>query len=401
VAGDPLSPNQKTRKPPTSAKNNPAPDSRVDLTRLLDIVTAFSRQTICVIGDFVLDEFASCEISRVSREAPVLILRHRRTEAYPGGAANAVNNLADLSAKVIPVGVVGTDPGGRALLDHFRRKRISTSGVITARNWPTTTKTRFLAGGTHTTEQQVLRVDREPAETLGDKLQSAIERKARRLAKQADAVLISDYGLGAATPALVGKLSAKRIMLDSRYRLREYANAKVTAATPNEAEVEAAYGVRIGDMGKLDELDERALRKLDGVDERALRKLDELGERALRELGLEALVVTRGKDGMAVFDNGVRIGRGGAFGSHRSSRGGSRGARHIPIYGSDAPVDVTGAGDTVIAVFTLAVAAGASYFEAAHLANYAGGIVVMKRRTATVTRDELESALRREATARR
>jgi rfaE bifunctional protein kinase chain/domain len=342
----------------------------------------------------VLDEFASCEISRVSREAPVLILRHRRTEAYPGGAANAVNNLADLSAKVIPVGVVGTDPGGRALLDHFRRKRISTSGVITARNWPTTTKTRFLAGWTHTTEQQVLRVDREPAETLEDKLQSAIERKARRLAKQADAVLISDYGLGAATPALVGKLSAKRIMLDSRYRLREYANAKVTAATPNEAEVEAAYGVQIGDMGKL----------------------NELGERAVRELGLEALVVTRGKDGMAVFENGAhrtggrgngghevgtRIERVGAFGSHRSSRGGSRPARHIPIYGSDAPVDVTGAGDTVIAVFTLAVAAGASYFEAAHLANYAGGIVVMKRRTATVTRDELESVLRREATAQR
>jgi bifunctional ADP-heptose synthase (sugar kinase/adenylyltransferase) len=295
--------------------------------------------------------------------------------------------------------VVGTDPGGRALLDHFRRKRISTSGVITARNWPTTTKTRFLAGGTHTTEQQVLRVDREPAETLEDKLQSAIERKARRLAKQADAVLISDYGLGAATPALVGKLSAKRIMLDSRYRLREYANAKVTAATPNEAEVEAAYGVQIGDMGKL----------------------DELGERAVRELGLEALVVTRGKDGMAVFENGAhttgrrgsggrrdgghgvgaRIGRGGAFGSRRTALHGNPRARHIPIYGSDAPVDVTGAGDTVIAVFTLAVAAGASYFEAAHLANYAGGIVVMKRRTATVTRDELESALRREATARR
>jgi bifunctional ADP-heptose synthase (sugar kinase/adenylyltransferase) len=180
--------------------------------------------------------------------------------------------------------------------------------------------------------------------------------------------------------------------------------------------VEAAYGVRIGDMGKLDELDERALRKLDGVDERALRKLDELGGRAVRELGLEALVVTRGKDGIAVFENGahrtggrgdggrevgVRIGRGGAFGSHRSSRGGSRRARHIPIYGSDAPVDVTGAGDTVIAVFTLAVAAGASYFEAAHLANYAGGIVVMKRRTATVTREELESVLRREATAQR
>lgn len=358
-----MSPTRKTLKPSTKDASRFAPDAAVDLTRLLDIVAAFPKQTICVVGDFVLDEFASCEISRISREAPVLILRHRHTESYPGGAANAVNNLADLGARVIPVGVLGTDPGGRALLDQFRRKRINTSGIVTARNLLTTTKTRFLAGWTHTTEQQVLRVDREPTGKLSDSFQSAVERKARRLAKQADAVLVSDYGLGAATPTLVRKLSSKRIMLDSRYRLREYASVGVTAATPNEPELEAAYQTQIGSDA---------------------RKLDELGARSLRELGLEALVVTRGKDGMAVFENGAR---------------GSQHARHIPIYGSDAPVDVTGAGDTVIAVFTLAVAAGASYLEAAHLANYAGGIVVMKRRTATVTRAELESILRREATA--
>jgi rfaE bifunctional protein kinase chain/domain len=358
-----LSPSRKTRKQPSHKDGKPTQDATVDLTRLLDIVAAFPKQTICVVGDFVLDEFASCEISRISREAPVLILRHRRTEAYPGGAANAVHNLADLGARVVPVGVLGTDPGGRALLNHFHRKRINTSGIVTARNWLTTTKTRFLAGWTHTTEQQVLRVDREPAATLSGILHSAVERKARRLAKQANAVLISDYGLGAVTPALVRKLPAKRIMLDSRYRLREYAASGITAATPNEPELESAYQAQIGND---------------------IRHLDELGTRALRELGVEALVVTRGKDGMAVFENSPR---------------GSQHARHIPIYGSDAPVDVTGAGDTVIAVFTLAVAAGASYFEAAHLANYAGGIVVMKRRTATVTRPELESILRREATA--
>ncbi|MGA8145451.1 MAG: PfkB family carbohydrate kinase [Candidatus Acidiferrales bacterium] len=341
------------------------PDSSVDLTRLLDIVGAFSKQSICVIGDFVLDEFASCEISRVSREAPVLILRHRRTESYPGGAANAVNNLADLGARVVPVGVVGADEAGRALLEHFRRKRVGTAGVVTARGWTTTTKTRYLAGWTHTTEQQVLRVDREPEGMAPESARAAVWSMARRLAKRADAVLVSDYGLGAASPELVKKLSAKRIMLDSRYRLRDYAAAGVTAATPNEPELEAAYQVKVGAN---------------------TRKLDELGLRALRELGLEALIVTRGKDGMAIFENGAQ---------------GDRPARHIPIYGSDAPVDVTGAGDTVIAVFTLAVAAGATYFEAAHLANYAGGIVVMKRRTATVSRAELEAALRREATTQR
>jgi len=358
-------------KPRTNPKTNlRAADSAVDLTRLLDVVAAFPKQTICVIGDFVLDEFASCEISRVSREAPVLILRHRETDAYPGGAANAINNLADLGACVVAVGVLGTDAGGRSLLDHFRRKRVNTSGIVTARNWFTTTKTRFLAGWTHTTEQQVLRVDREPSAPLSKALQTAVERKATHLARKANAVLVSDYGLGAATSALVKKLQAKRIMLDSRYRLCEYAGLSVTAATPNEPELESAYHTKIG---------------------ADTAKLEALGAQALRELGLEALLVTRGKDGMALFESET----------HRSKSPPASFARHIAIYGSDAPVDVTGAGDTVIAVFTLAVAAGASYFEAAHLANYAGGIVVMKRRTATVTRAELESALRREATAQR
>jgi rfaE bifunctional protein kinase chain/domain len=342
-----------------------ATDTTVDLTRLLDIVATFSRRTICVVGDFVLDQFVSGEISRISREAPVLILRHRRTEAYPGGAANAVNNLADLGARVLPVGVVGDDEGGKILLDYFRGKRIDTSGILRTRDRATTTKTRYLAGWTHTTEQQVLRVDGEPREELPERVGESLSRKARKNAKNADAVLVSDYGLGAASPEIVRKLSAKRMTLDSRYRLLEYRDAAITAATPNEPELEAAYHLTVGNDRQ---------------------KLEELGQRTLRDLGLEALLVTRGKDGMALFER---------------SAGKEARMRNIAIYGSDAPVDVTGAGDTVIAVFTLALAAGASYLEAAHLANYAGGIVVMKRRTATVTRAELEAALRREATAQR
>ena len=344
-------------------------DASVDLTRLLDIVAAFPRQTICVLGDFVLDEFVSGEISRVSREAPVLILRHRRSEAYPGGAANAVNNLADLGTRVIPVGAVGDDEGGRKLLDFFRRKRVDVSGILRSREWVTTTKTRYLAGWTHTTEQQVLRVDREPGAAMPEKIERVIERKARRPASRADAVLVSDYGFGAAPPSLVRKLDAKLLTLDSRYRLLEFQGAGVTAATPNEAELEAAYHSLVG---------------------ASLAKLEQMGERARRDLRLKALVVTRGKDGLSLFER--------ASGTTRNTR---RSPRHIPIHGSDTPVDVTGAGDTVIAVFTLALAAGASYLEAAHLANYAGGIVVMKPRTATVTRTELENVLRREATAQR
>jgi D-glycero-beta-D-manno-heptose-7-phosphate kinase len=353
-----------------SSKVKPRPgvlhaDASVDLTRLLDIVASFPRRSICVVGDFVLDQFVSGEISRISREAPVLILRHRRTEAYPGGAANAVNNLADLGAKVLPVGVLGDDNEGKILLDYFRGKRIDTSAILLTGERATTTKTRYLAGWTHTTEQQVLRVDSEPREKLPERIRKSLERISREASKSADAVLVSDYGLGAASPEIVRKLSAKCMTLDSRYRLLEYRGASITAATPNEPELEAAYHITVGNDPQ---------------------RLEELGRRTVRDLGLEALVVTRGKDGMAVFENGV---------------GKQERAHNIAIYGSDAPVDVTGAGDTVIAVFTLALAAGASYLEAAHLANYAGGIVVMKRRTATVPRAELEAVLRREATAQR
>lgn len=337
----------------------------VDLARLMDIVGAFPRQTICVVGDMVLDQFVSGEISRVSREAPVLILRHRKTEAYPGGAANAANNIADLGARVVPIGAVGDDEAGETLLELFRRKGIDVGGIFVTRERSTTTKTRYLAGWSHTTEQQVLRVDRESGGTLPERVQHAIERKARAVASRADAVLISDYGMGAAPPSLARKLKAKLLTLDSRYRLLEFGDIGITAATPNESELEAAYRAQVG---------------------ADLKKLGELGGRAVREIGAEAVVVTRGKDGLSVFerDSGVADQSSGQ-------------PRHIPIYGSDTPVDVTGAGDTVIAVFTLALAAGASYFEAAHLANYAGGIVVMKPRTATVTRAELESVLAREA----
>lgn len=351
-----------------SAASSRHTDSSVDLARLLEVVSAFSRQTICVLGDFVLDEFVSGDISRVSREAPVLILRHRHTDAYPGGGANAAMNLASLGANVLAVGVVGNDAGGAALLDRFRAAKINARGISRVKEWTTPVKTRYLAGWTHTTEQQVLRVDREPAGALPDEAIKMLERNARRATAAVDAVLVSDYGFGAATPGLVQKLSAKRITLDSRYRLLEYRGCRITAATPNEYELQAAFHAEIGSN---------------------VAKLEEVGERARAELDLDALVVTRGKDGLVVIE------------APEAKAGKSQAAHHISVYGSDQAVDVTGAGDTVIAVFTLALAAGASSLEAAHLANYAGGIVVMKRRTATVTRVELENALRAEATAKR
>lgn len=330
-----------------------------DLARLLDVLEAFSRQSIVVLGDLVADEYVSGEISRVSREAPVLILRHRQTELVPGGGANAVNNLAALGAMVLPVGAVGDDAAGNGLLAYFKAKGVNLGGVRRVRGWTTPTKTRYLAGWTHTTRQQVLRVDREPQSPLPVAVRKAIQKKAQVLSRRADAALVSDYGCGAVSPAAVRGLRARLVTLDSRYGLMQYRGAGVHVATPNEPELEAIYHTRIGTDRE---------------------KLETLGARTARAMKLAALMVTRGKDGMAVFERGKR-------------------PQHVPIYGSNAAADVTGAGDTVIAVVTLALAAGATPLEAAHLASYAGGIVVMKRGTATVSREELAGAIRTDLTA--
>ncbi|MBZ5655559.1 MAG: hypothetical protein LAO56_09810 [Acidobacteriia bacterium] len=325
--------------------------------RLRKIVEAFPRITVTVLGDLVADEFVFGEISRVSREAPVLILKHRDRKVLPGGGANAIYNLADLGVNVLPVGVVGDDEPGKLLLRAFRHKRIPVSGVLKDKSYSTVTKTRILAGFAHTAGQQVVRLDREPSDVPSPHLRRELILAARQYVQASDALLVSDYGYGAATPSLLNAIREKRgidkvpVTLDSRYRMLEFAG--VTAATPNESEVEEILGIRIGNDWE---------------------RLVAAGDQLLGQMNLESLVITRGKDGMVAFPR-----------------------RHkpidLPIFGSDEVTDVTGAGDTVIATFTAALAAGASAEEAAHLANYAGGIVVMKRGTATVSQQELLDAL--------
>ncbi|HTU35051.1 MAG TPA: PfkB family carbohydrate kinase [Candidatus Acidoferrum sp.] len=333
--------------------------------RLRKIVEDFPNLTITVLGDLVADEFVFGEISRVSREAPVLILKHRERTIVPGGGANAANNLADLGINVFLVGIVGDDEPGRLLIKHFRQKRVPVSGVLKDKSYTTVTKTRILAGMTHTARQQVVRVDREPREVPNAHLTRELYLAARNYAHASDALLVSDYGYGAATPAIVstlrekGKLGSVPIILDSRYRMLQYSG--ITAATPNEPEVEEALGVRIGQDWD---------------------KVLTAGDELMSRMKLQSLVITRGRDGMVAFDR-----------KHRPV--------DIPIFGSDQVTDVTGAGDTVIASFTAALAAGATTEEAAQLANYAGGIVVMKRGTATVTRGELLHAIEQSSPATR
>lgn len=327
-----------------------------DRSALLKLIGRFADQRILLLGDLVADEFIHGEIARVSREAPVLILKERERRIVPGGGANAANNLVDLGAQLILAGVVGEDEAGDSLLRYFERKGVSTGRVQRRADYCTPTKSRILGAVGHARPQQVVRVDREPAKKLGSdvrrSLHDAVDPRA------AAALLISDYGYGAVDARLVESLRRRLrrrrtpITVDSRYDLLNY--KRVTASTPNEPEIEAAFGEPIGS-------DVSALYRLAAA--------------VLRHQALEALLVTRGRDGMVLFEPG-------------------KVPQHLPIFGSDQVVDVTGAGDTVIAAFTLALAAGASFLHAAMLANCAGGLVVMKSGTATISADELSEAIR-------
>lgn len=325
--------------------------------RLVRIIEEFSKLTITVLGDLIADEFIYGEIARVSREAPVLILRHRDRSVVPGGAGNAICNLADLGVTVLPVGVIGDDEPGRLLLSSFRKKRISITGIRRIKGRTTVTKTRVLAGMTHSTRQQVIRVDREPDTALDNAAVRELIFETRGYVRASDALLLSDYGYGAATPNIFDRIRTRAsfssipVTVDSRYRTLAYSG--VSAATPNEPEIEEALRIKIGN-------DHNSLLAA--------------GKVILQKMKLQSLLITRGKDGMVVFSRGQQ-------------------PVLIPIYGSDEVADVTGAGDTVIATYTAALAAGADAESAARLANYAGGIVVMKRGTATVTRDELLRAV--------
>jgi rfaE bifunctional protein kinase chain/domain len=328
--------------------------------RLLALVDALAGRRVVIAGDLIADEFIYGEVSRVSREAPVLILKYDATQMVAGGAGNAANNVAALSGRARLSGLVGTDPEGRRLLASFDRG-VDKTHIVRAREYRTPVKTRILAGGIHAARQQVVRIDRDTGWPLDESVSAALAKTIEPALDQCDAVLLSDYGSGLVTPALadaIQRIVARRtrrrpipVVLDSRYRLLDYRG--LTSCTPNESEVEAALGIRIDDDPET---------------------LENAGRLLLRRTGMQAVLITRGSRGMALFQP-------------------KQATIHMPIFGADEVADVTGAGDTVIATFGLALAAGASFYEAARLANYAGGLVVMKRGTATVSAQELSDAV--------
>jgi D-glycero-beta-D-manno-heptose-7-phosphate kinase len=335
--------------------------SRDDARRLLGLIHACRGRRLLVLADLVADEFLSGRVERVSREAPVLILAYDRTELRLGGGANAVNNIKSLGGEPLPLGVLGKDEQGRRLRALLSARRVAARRVFDARGYATPLKTRILGGGAHQAKQQIVRIDRQTRLDPRAAVRGRVLRALKGFRGPLDGVLVSDYGFGLVTPELVRAavaLARRRrvpVCVDSRFDLLRYRG--MTAVTPNEPEVEAALGVRIG---------------------HDRRRLEAAGRELLARTGARAVLITRGSDGMALFERG-------------------RPPLHVPIFGSDEVADVTGAGDTVIAAFTLALAAGGRPPDAARLANYAGGVVVMKQGTATASARELRAAVRADA----
>lgn len=323
--------------------------------RLLNIVRRFSERRLLIVGDSIADKFLYGSISRVSREAPVFILRHEQTETVPGGAANCALNLAALGANVSLISVAGNDEAGNALRDKLSAAGVNVSGLVLSEKVQTTTKVRILAGHAHANKQQVIRVDYEDAPLNDTSLRESINARLKSALATADAVILSDYNYGVVDQQAIELMREARrvknipVLVDSRFRLSDFSG--FTAATPNEDEVEHLIGSPV----------------------ESLVQLEMAASRLRQQLQLDALLVTRGRNGMMlVTDDALPL--------------------QIPAVGAQA-VDGTGAGDTVIATFALALASDSSFAEAAQLANYAGGLVVMKRGTASVSAVELEQSI--------
>lgn len=326
------------------------------LKRLKEALARLAGRRVVVVGDLIADEYLFGKPARISREAPVLILRFTDREMRLGGAANAAHNVHALGATVLPVGLLGRDGAGDEVDALFRQAGMTTEGIAREADRPTPVKTRIMAGGYQATRQQVVRLDREPEGSLADAAEARLIDRLRAAATGAQAFLVSDYGYGTVTPRvyeIVLELARARrvpVTVDSRYELPRFRGA--TAATPNEPEVEALTGQELADEGAV----------------------EKAGRMVLERLDARLLLLTRGSRGMALFEREGPV-------------------TFMPVHGSDEIADVTGAGDTVISTFTVALAAGAAPGEAAWLANVAGGVVVMKRGTATVTASELVAAL--------
>jgi rfaE bifunctional protein kinase chain/domain len=303
------------------------------------IIDKFSDINALLIGDFILDKFIYGKTSRISREAPVLVLKYTQEKFVPGGGGNAASNLISLGANVKLLTVIGNDNNGKILLNHFKDRQVDISDIIIDENRVTASKTRIMAGGHHTTSQQVIRVDKENEEEPDESIKEKLLDKIEKSISQVDLIVLSDYGLGIFTDKIIKKVSElaykykdKIFLVDSRYQLMKFKN--MTVATPNEEEAAGCIGASVDKLN-----------------------LKKAGYQILKETDNKFLIITRGSEGMAIFQA-------------------EREEIYLPIYGSSKITDVTGAGDTVSATVGMSLAAGANIEEAARIATLAASVVV-------------------------
>ena len=324
------------------------------MKNFLKYLENFKNTQIMVIGDIIADEFLIGRPERLSREAPVLILRRNNRKILPGGAANAAYNISALQGKIKLAGVIGYDNTGKKLKEILKEKNIDISGIISSKDRPTSLKTRVLAGGDQVVKQQIVRIDHLKNGEIGEKLEDEIFNKVKENIKDIDGILLSDYGNGVLSSKLKDRIInfARKndvfTAVDSRYNLLDFKGANL--ATPNLEEAGKAYGKELESQ----------------------QEVIDAGKTLIKKLDLDHLLITQGSEGMTLFN-------------HKGDY------EHVPVANFSEVYDVTGAGDTVIGTLVLSYAAGASISEAVHLANYAAGIVVRKSGVAVVNPEELKS----------
>ncbi len=336
------------------------PTATPAISRLRTLIESFKGKRVLVIGDMVADEYLIGRPTRISREAPVLILELDEERTIPGGASNVAVNVGSLGSEVFLAGVVGADLPGQKLRNAIEMLHMHQAGIITDQTRPTSTKTRIMAGSPQIVQQHIVRLDRVDTSEITGSSKGQIIEYIQAVLPTIDAVVLSDYENGVISPDIINsciptaRALNKVIVVDSHGSLFRF--QRVTALTPNQPEAESALGMTITTQAEL----------------------DAAGQHLLDGSNAQGVLITRGSEGMSLFEQG-------------------KAPLHLPIYPlpyASEIVDTNGAGDTVAATFTLALTAGASMPEAAYLANAAAALVVRRLGAASNTPEELKSILK-------
>ncbi len=329
---------------------------KIDKEYLAGLIEKIKPSGVLIVGDLILDEFISGEVVRISREAPIPIIIKRKQEHIPGGSANAANNIVALGGIAYSIGTIGDDISGSSLLKVMEELGVNVNGVIVDTNNPTTTKTRISAYSKQSVKQQLARVDTLPEPPLTDEIENKILNSLDEFVQKVDTILISDYKNGVITEKIIARCDQlareqhKNLIVDSQGNLGKFKGA--TILTPNQPEAESVVGYEIKDINTL----------------------LQAGKDLLELTSAKGVLITRGSEGMSLFESNGDI-------------------THIPAFNKREVFDVTGAGDTVVATLSLGLASGLDMKEAMYLSNLAASIVVRRFGTSTTSQDEMKRVL--------